>query len=191
MRKMLNNKMKSRLGFTLAETLLAVLILLLVSTVVATGIPAVKNAYEKVVLASNAEVLLSTTISALRNELGTAQNVKKIDAETGEEENSAISYYCATRGATSKLFVASGGDNDKKIMLQRYYSADGIGENVAAAPLISSKTATGDLYVTYNSVVYNKGIVTFNGLKVNRESGADGLTSRNTLSIRVISDQND
>ena len=53
-------KLRSNKGFTLAETLLAVLILLLVSTIVATGIPAARNAYEKVVEASNAQAVLAT-----------------------------------------------------------------------------------------------------------------------------------
>ena len=187
MRKQLRNKLKSRLGFSLAETLLAVLILLMVSTIVATGIPAARNAYEKVVLASNAEVLLSTTITTLRYELGTAQDVKKPANKTGEILNSVITYYNPTRGASSKLYVADGGENDKKIMFQRYYSEDGLSMDYAATPLISPKTSTQDLYVTYGSVSYNNGIVTFSGLQVNRASGAVGLASRDALSIRVIS----
>ena len=63
MEERIRKKLHSSKAFTLAETLLAVLILLMVSTIVATGIPVARNAYEKVVLASNAEVLLSTTIS--------------------------------------------------------------------------------------------------------------------------------
>ena len=55
---MLKNKIRSARGFTLAETRLAVIILLLAAAIVATGIPAARNAYEKVVLASNAEILL-------------------------------------------------------------------------------------------------------------------------------------
>lgn len=191
MRKQFRIKMKSKRGFTLAETLLAVLILLMVSAIVASGIPAAKNAYEKVVLASNAEVLLSTTITTLRNELGTAQDVKKPDAKSGETENTVITYYNPTRGASSKLYVASGSENNQKIMFQRYFSADGLIKNYDAAPLVSSKTATQDLYVTYTSVTYDKGIVTFSGLSVNRTSGTEGLASRDALSIRVISYKDD
>lgn len=190
MRKQFRIKMKSKRGFTLAETLLAVLILLMVSAIVASGIPAAKNAYEKVVLASNAEVLLSTTITTLRNELGTAQDVKKPDAKSGETANTVITYYNPTRGASSKLYVASDGDNDKEeIMFQRYFSADGLIKKYDAAPLVSSKTATQDLYVTYTSVTYDKGIVTFSGLSVVHRTAT--LASRDKLSIRVISSQDE
>ena len=56
------SKLKDSRGFSLAETLLAVLILLLVSVVVATGMPAVTNAYNKVVLGANAKTMLSTAV---------------------------------------------------------------------------------------------------------------------------------
>lgn len=187
MRKQCGIKLKSERGFTLAETLLAVLIMLMVSAIMATGIPSVKKAYEKVVLASNAEVLLSTTISTLRNELGTAQDVKA--PKPGDSADTTITYYNPTRGASSKLYVASGGENDKEIMFQRYFSADGLIKDYAAAPLVSSKTSTQDLYVTYTSVAYSEGIVTFTGLSVNRASGTEGLASRDVFSIRVISYQ--
>ena len=195
MRKQLKNRIKNRQGFSLAETLLAVMILLMVSAVVAAGIPAAKNAYENVVLASNAEVLLSTAVSSLRNELGMAQDVKSSDAKT-------LTYYNAARGSSSKLYVgsassgAAGGSDDEEdapsavqqILLQRYYSEDGMSKDYPAAPLVSAKTATQDLYVTYESVAFNNGIVTFSGLSVDRESGAEGLASRPSLSIRVFSE---
>ncbi len=87
--------MKQRLtkpdGFTLAETLLAVLILLLVSGIVATGVPVARNVYYKTVLSANAQVMLSTAVTALRDELGTAWKVEILD------ENN-IRYYSAETG---------------------------------------------------------------------------------------------
>ena len=166
-------------GFTLAETLLAVLILLMVSTIVANGIPAAKNAYEKVVLTSNAEVLLSTTISTLQYELGTAQDI--------ETSGNTITYYNPSRGALAQIYV----DADKGIMLKRYYFPEGYGVEEGVAPdaeqLIPSKTATADLYITFSGVGYSNGIITFSNLSVNRASGREGIASRNPLSIRVIS----
>ena len=61
--KRIRQKLKSRLGFTLAEMLMSVLILLMVSSVVAGGVPVAANAYYKVVDAANAQVLLSTTVT--------------------------------------------------------------------------------------------------------------------------------
>ena len=190
MEERIKAKLRSSKGFTLGETLLAILILLMVTTIVAAGIPVARDAYQKVVLASNAEVLLSTTISTLRNELGTAQDVKKPVAGTGEKDNTVITFYNPTRGSSSKIYVADNGNKD--IMFQRYYSPDGLSfEDYDATPLIPPKTSTQDLYVTYDSVTYEEGIVTFSDLLVNRTSGAESLASRDKLSIRVISDQDD
>ena len=179
-------RIKSASGFTLAETLLTVFILMLVGIVMATGIPAAKNAYEDVVVASNAQVLLSTAVSVLRNELGTAQDV--------EAANNEIIYYNSARSAYSKIYLENG-----DIMLQRYYSKSG--DMVTAIPaekLVSEAAAMGasaeKLHVSYTKVKYENGIVTFSsdkdqdpGITVNRDGETTSLASRDNLSIRVIS----
>lgn len=63
-------------GFTLVETLLALLIVALLTGMVAAGVPAAINAYKNIVDVSNAQLALSTTTSALRDELGLAVDVK-------------------------------------------------------------------------------------------------------------------
>ncbi len=193
MRERIRQKIHTEKGFTLAETLLAALIMLLVSGIVASGIPVAKDAYEKVVLASNAEVLLSTTISTLRNELGTAQDV--VADVDSEGKKTIVTYYSGLRGASSKIYLGSknsvgskNSDDRKEIMFLRYYNADGLSYNAyKAAPLIPAKTSTEELYVTYDTVDYSNGIVTFKGLLVKRALTNDGFGDERTLSIRVIS----
>lgn len=63
-------------GFTLAETMLALLIVVMLTGIVATGIPVAYNTYRQVVDDSNAQLALSTTATALRDELGLAVDVK-------------------------------------------------------------------------------------------------------------------
>ncbi len=188
MGKTIKKKLHSGKGFTLAETLLAVLILLMVSGIVASGIPSAKSAYEKVVLASNARILLSTTTSALRSELGSAKDVEIVTAGTGEQANSVITYYNTGRNSSSKIYVNNKDDEQPEIMLQRYFSAEGLSADYAATPLVSDAAATADLYVTYESVTYDKttGIIKFTNLAVMRESGTDALATRSELSIRTI-----
>ena len=62
-------------GFTLVETMLSLAILVLLTAVVATGVPVAYRTYTKAVDASNAEVALTTTVAMLRDELGLAQDV--------------------------------------------------------------------------------------------------------------------
>lgn len=182
----IRRKLHTGNGFTLAETLLAVLILLMVSAIVAAGIPAARNAYEKVVLASNTEVLLSTTISTLRNELGTAMDVDITDGTVVNKVKSGkeITYYNSARGSSSRIFMIDGGTD---IQFQRYYSSEGLSQNSDTENLISDETATNNLHVTFDTVSYDQetGIITFSNLAVKKDSSV--LVSRDTLSIRVIS----
>lgn len=182
MSKKAQNKLRGNGGFTLAETLLAILILLMVSAIVATGIPVAKNAYDKVVVAANAEVLLSTAITSLRNELGTAQDV--------HAEGDRITYYNPGRGSSSRIFIPQEDGAVKRILFQRYYFDPedfDMDDDVVPNAELFVPASTEDLYVTFTSVSYSGGIVTFSGLSVDRESGTKGLAARDQLSIRVLS----
>lgn len=138
-------KRNSRAGFTLAETLMAVLILLLVSGIVAAGIPAAKNAYEKVVLASNAEVMLTTAESALRDELGTAWNVQQVSS------SDSITYFSADTGMRSKLEMVGDSDGQKDLTITEYQSAD---ENDKVNKLIGIEGPNPDTFQTHRKLVY-------------------------------------
>lgn len=142
-------KMNSQAGFTLAETLLAVLILLLVGVIVATGMPAVQNAYDKVVVAANAQALLSTATEALRDELGSAWSV---DLQSG----GTIEYYSADTGARSKLFC-----DDEGIKVTDYVMNAGFNDDEdklsyldSGRPLVSKQAANGNLTVKYSKAAY-------------------------------------
>lgn len=170
----MKSKIRDQHGFTLAETLLAVIILLLASTIVASGIPAARNAYEKVVLASDAEVLLSTTISTLRNELGMAEIISV--------NNNSIVYFNKARGANAKIYLGS--SEPKAIMLARYYKEGDADTNEA---LISDPASTDNMYVTFSQIVRGDGYLTFKNLQVNRKNGGTGLAGPRDYSVRVSS----
>lgn len=178
--KKIRRKLNSKAGFTLAETMIAVLILLMVSAIMAGGIPVAKNAYERVVRESNGELLMSTTISTLRNELGMADNVEIKDG------NKTVVYDNETVGATSSIWVNGSG----VIMYQRYADTD---MSVAsdAVPLISTQVTTKDLKVTFDSISYDEtnGVITISNLSV-KDSHNREVTGRGTVSIRVISYDN-
>ncbi len=186
---MIRKKLRNRGGFTLAETLLAVTILLLVSAIVATGMPAAKNAYEKVVLASNAEVLLSTAASALRDELGTAWNV---ESRTG----GGVTYFSASTGTRTELFI------DGTIKVKEYAGAtqldkllgtnsDKNKQSDAERDLVfASQSDAVKLSVTASSIVLKtengKPVVAVDGLSVNKQ-GADDPLATMSLTIPVFS----
>lgn len=189
----IRRKIRSQSGLTLAETLVATIILLLVSTIVVQGIPVAKNAYEKVVVAANAKVMLTTAITALRNELSTAQRIELTSAD-----DKSITYYSADRGATSKIYLSDGTDINYPagtVMLQEYQdygdaNADDTGffeilnpdwepkleVSAKARALVTSLEAQrgrpDSLYISYEGIVYDKTtkVITVKDLKVCRSS---------------------
>lgn len=179
----LRQKLKSQMGFTLAETLLAVLILLLVSTIVANGIPAATKAYQKTVLAANAQSLMSTTVAALRDELGTAWDV----TVAGNE----ITYYSADTGNRTTLKK----DGTGAIIITEYISTDGLNVNATSTgnerQLTPKETLTQDLTITYDTVTDqstdDSKVVVFKGLKVTPKGDSEQVIAQmDSLTIRVI-----
>jgi hypothetical protein len=119
---------------------------------------------------------MSTAISALRNELGTAKDI--------EASGTEIVYYNSARGSTSKI---TAGTSD--IMITRYLSSEELGNiGTSDVELISSEDSTKDLHVKFIGVAYDKtkGVITFTDLTVNRKDTS--LLKRN-VSIRVISQE--
>ena len=172
------NGRRIKRGFSLAEMLAAMLILLMVSAVVAAGIPAAKNAYEKVTLASNAQVLISTASSALRDELGTAREIEI-------EDGTGIRYYSSRTGSYSRIFLGTEGEQKGLILVEEYIGFPGIGSSSGNAgasgsgdssstgkirQLVTAAASTKELYVTYGSVSFADGLLTFSNLKVFRSS---------------------
>lgn len=191
-------KLNSQTAFTLAETLITVLILLMVSAVVAGGVPAAANAYAKAVDAANAHVLLSTTVNALRSELSTAWNVEEVDK--------GITYYSSATGSQSMIYISG---SDGKIMLQEYVdlltareeevssstgASDSTEDNsiVPARPIVSdAMTIKGKLTIGCGddgNISYNKttGIVTVAGLQVKKGDQTIVKMPGTGLTIRVI-----
>lgn len=161
-------KLKKNTGFTLAEVLIAVTILVMITAGI---MPATVRAYQNAVDAANAQVLLSTTVNALRGELSTAWNVKPVAGATD-----AITYQSADTGSQTKMYK-----KDKKIMLQEYndfseewLDNDAVAEKPEERPLIQetmSKTTQNprnNMTVVYSAVNCADGYVSFSGLEVKR-----------------------
>lgn len=187
------NKLKRRGGFSLAETLVAILILLLVSAIVAAGVPVARNAYEKVVLSANAQTLLSSAVSALRDELGTAWDVRVEDSAT-KPSGAWLTYYSSATGARTKLYLGDytvGGEPVNTILVQDNFQEISIGTAGLGTPrqLVqdSDNVGAGALYATCDSTInYQNGAVTFKNLKVLTAGGTE-LAKLPELTIRVAS----
>lgn len=180
MRLKLKRKLRSIKGFSLTELLAAVLILSMVSSVVAGGIPVARDAYEKVTLSANAQVMLSTAITALRNELSTASDIQSVDG-------TKIEYYSAAIKNQSAIGIESGG-----IMLTLYSRSSEetqIKKKLVSDSVGAEKPGKERLFVTYNSISPPvNGVITVTGLEVldSKQANKPLAHMDSDLKIRVI-----
>ena len=184
-------KLHNSQGFSLTELLVAVLILSLVSATVAGGVPVARDAYNKVVVAANAEVMLSTAISAIRNEIGTADNVKV-------SSDNKVYYHKLSTGSMNEM-SSDGSDgislreNIKWDPAKEEEDTESAGsESGSSRRLVSQKAGTDELIITYDTVSKSGNIVSFSKIQVKRIKGGSPenmpRASLDTLKIRVIAE---
>ena len=178
----LKRRMGNRGGFTLAEMLMAVLILAMVSGVVAAGVPLAANAMAKVVDAANAQVLLSTTMTCLRSELETATDVR-VDGDYRtisyrNEAGNLCTLSVVTDGAQPGVYLREDGCSDPRL-------------------LVSQKAANEHLYAVYEvddgHLTGNKptdGVLLFEELTIYKRDETNGdrsLVRTDSFAVRIIS----
>ena len=186
--KKIVKKLKTNAGFTLAETLMTVLILLMVAGVVAEGLPSAVTAYSKAVDAANAQVLLSTTVNALRGELSTARDVHF----TGSD----VIYISSATGSKTKIYKGKTDDNRDTIMIQDFLKYDESGpqdaDNNKPRSLVSKGAVTNNLQIVYGNVKWHdsgKTILNFHNITVIKEKSI--LASIDDLYIRCLNLKDD
>lgn len=152
-------------GFTLAETILAMLIMGFVGLIVTGALSTALNTYQKIVEKANAELLLSTTISELRSELDRAE---QMTLKTGNKLDKYRSSTSAWRSLSNQ--------EQKGIQVTEFKGYVPTGPKADTAShdpqqLVSEAAATSKLYAAFGSITYDKskGVFTITGLKVYRK----------------------
>ncbi len=129
-------------GFTLAETLLAVLIMSIIFTAVGGGVIVLKNNYEKVTQRAQAQVLLATTVSAMNADLESATAVK-----LDEPDKTKVScFYSSYRNTWCKFETETSGSSGGVSSIQLVITD-------ASGTQISGSTDEGSGVMTNASVV--------------------------------------
>jgi len=169
---------KNNRGFSIAETLAAVLILLMVSSVVATGLPVAARAYTKVMDSSNAQLLLSTTISNLREELADASvGASPVTATSGVY---SIAYVNTVSGASTISFKEDG------VYINTPNITYTVGtETKTERKLVSDKASAG-LVFKVETVSYADGVIKLENITVVKSGQTNALSSLPELDIKVL-----
>ena len=108
-------------GFTLTEMLVTLLIMVLASTLLATGVPVAIDTYQKTVNSANAQVAMSTTITVLRSEYGLSPKV--MSRGVGDD---AEVYYMTEEGLWA-IIRNPKGDETYKGLVKEYVKTDSYG----------------------------------------------------------------
>lgn len=142
MRQRAKNRIRSRLGFTMAELLLTVMILAIATGLVAAGIPLAVRVYDKVVDSANAQVMLSTGMTVLRDELGMAYDVQTLS-------DTKVAYTSGRTGGECIIQLNDGEGGDRRVLISEQ---KGDGTSAGARELVY--TANSRLRMTYDKVEY-------------------------------------
>ena len=187
----LARKLTGRKGFTLGETMVAILILLLATGVIAGAIPAASRAYIKAVDAANAQVLLSTAVTVLRDELSTASDISVTlpvePAEPVEGEAAAdpqlIIQYKSNNNGWSRIVCTQSGD---KAGIEIWYKKSEEEDYQFNRKLVSDKASTGNLYVTIGSAATTSAdVISITGISVTLK-GNDTVQASSDLTVRSV-----
>ena len=180
-------KLSQKRGFTLAETLICVLILLMVTGIVGAAIPAASNAFTNAVDAANAQILLSTAKTVLRDELSTAAEISVNDSAS----KLVIQYRSNTNGWSQIVYTKFGADAGIVVNYREYNEVKNEFVYVKNRDLISGKAATKNLTLVLAnpSLSSDKKILTLD-LAVNRQkksgSGVTELAGETGFTVRSV-----
>ncbi len=175
----IKNKLRSRGGFTLAEMLTAVLIMLLLTAIVAGGLPVAQKVYIDVTDAANAQVLLSTTITELTDELASSRAVVVGAGNVLQKFESGL-------GLWSEVSSETNG-----ITLVEYSGIPGSLGSSRSTLLVTAKAATKNLVSSFDSITFSGGVFTVTNLRVQKD-GSDlaslaefKIAAINTVSVQT------
>ena len=160
-------------GFTLVEMLACVVILLLLSAVAARGVSAAVESYSKIVNSANAQLLLSTTLIEIRDEVCLSTDLK---IEKDDDHNDFISYTSSVTGDVNIIKNSADG-----IKIVEYYTSDNADERL----LVSNLAANKNLVCTYDDATLEDGILTISNIVVTKKNSRNVLAKLSEYMVRV------
>lgn len=183
---MTRDSKRLRAGFTITEMLAVMAILALAGTIAVTGIPAAQRAYVAAVDASNAQVMLSTAGTQLRDELSVADpstSSVQVSNSVTDGDMLFVTFRSLETGYETQVRCR---DSQGIYVLQQTDD----GATSVETPLVPEKATAGasqNLRVKASSIDYADGVFTVRDLRVENSQGeevADAAVPE--LAVRAI-----
>lgn len=153
-RKRIKAKLHTIGGFSLAELMLTMFILSLMTGLMAQGIPIVIRVYQRAVDTANAETYLNTTMIALRGRLCVSRPVL--------DDAGNILYY--EHPQTGYYYFKSDSDSKEGIQIVQYLDIDRSRE----LEQLLAPSEKGQFVSSYENIQYHDNFFTITGLKVEK-----------------------
>ena len=176
-------KLKSNSGFTLAETIIAVGLVLIVSGMLVTGLPRAMTAYQNIVDSADAHTLISTTMIELRDKLVFARNLEI------QSDNKTI-HFIGNDGREYSLDHTDNGLQLTDMSPLEVGRVTSIKDSTRL--LVSNSASSGKLIAKYDTVTYDQAgkYLSFINLQVCRKSEDKCMVTVPKFDVKVIINQN-
>lgn len=135
---------------TLVEMLAATMVLALLSLLLNSGLRMVLNTYQTMIAQSEVELLLSTAVDTLADDLRYAWEVAGDGGDSTLTDAAKFTYYSSSFGEKTRLYL----DGDGKIRARSVKKPD-VGWQVLSTGAYGSETAYKEYKVTYLNVTFD------------------------------------
>ncbi len=166
-------------GFTLSETMAAILIMGLAGLIIVGGFSAYIRSWRSITRKANAELFISTLEVRMQEELEYATEVALND---GKE----VAWFADDGTGYATMFVKDG--NGRLLGISTSANPDNLA-SVPASALVSDGTSDG-MYATYENITYDETshVFTINELTIKRESDNRTLYQLGAVKIQNVND---
>lgn len=173
-------KIRNNKGFTLTETLLTVILVLLMTGAVAAGISIMNRTIRRIQNKANAEVLLSTTLTLISSDLKNTVAVVPDGEKKAEDGGETVKFLQIRENGTDVCVgiendsSAGGSDAENGGIRKKYYTQTVNSEtgdreyqdtNISIG-YVTKQAKTDTLYTTIGSITYSNHVLTIHDLEV-------------------------
>lgn len=171
-----NQNKRRQSGFSIPEFLATVMILMLASAIVASGVPVARGAINKVVDSANAQALLSTVTTVLRDEISMATKV--------EVKNSGAAVSDGTFG--NEIDYLNDMTGERALTFDKVLEDDPTRAGKKALDISTGMTGKGQYEVYFTNVKKDGEVITFTDLRVLRKDDGLELAKTPTYQVRML-----
>lgn len=178
----------SQKGFSLAELMITLILVGLITLAVAGGVGMVVRSYSKVVDRADAEQLLSTAVSRITDELSYAMPYDAKNTVKDPTNTKTVDFVSGLTGM--RVRITAGTDTDESMHMYYYYKENPSSTELTEIPLIDSKLQK-RMSINFGNISYDKdkGLFTIEDIAVKLKGRGDTPVKIDSYKVARINNQ--